>query len=162
MLVFRTFSALFKLFLVTRGDAFRCASRLPLAFILRAFGAVRLSYSAPGAIGFIWRAFGAIRFYIARLWRCHVSYSAPGAQFPLFCKANGNRIEHDSDVVNLFCRQLRSPRIVCSFARNDSEFRKCPKNSPDVSLHRSDEQNFSEFVDRVRQLEKAFCVTFEV
>ena len=39
MLVFRTFSALFKLFVVTRGDAFRCASRLPLAFIFRAFGA---------------------------------------------------------------------------------------------------------------------------
>src|ERR1051326_657257 len=112
-----------------------------------------LSYCAPLALS---------GFHIPRLWRCHISYSAPGAQFRLFCKANGNRIEHDSDVVNLFCRQLRSPRIVCSFARNDSEFRKCPENSPDVSLHRSDEQNFSEFVDRVRQLEKAFCITFEV
>ena len=38
-LVFRTFSALFKIILITRGDAFRCASRLPLAFLLRAFGA---------------------------------------------------------------------------------------------------------------------------
>src|ERR1051325_8583140 len=39
-LIFRTFSALFKLFLVTRGDALRFASRLPLAFIFRAFGAL--------------------------------------------------------------------------------------------------------------------------
>ena len=31
-------SALFKIFLCYQGDAFRCASRLPLAFIFRAFG----------------------------------------------------------------------------------------------------------------------------
>jgi len=30
-----------KFLLVTRGDAFRCASRLPLAIIFRAFGALR-------------------------------------------------------------------------------------------------------------------------
>src|ERR1044072_8851649 len=39
MWIFRTFSAQSKLFLVTRGDAFRCASRLPLAVIFRAVGA---------------------------------------------------------------------------------------------------------------------------
>src|SRR5215510_3557811 len=37
--IFRTFSALFKLFLPTRGDALRSAERLPLAIIFRAFGA---------------------------------------------------------------------------------------------------------------------------
>ena len=37
--IFRTFSALFHLFLLTRGDAPRCARRLPLAIIFRAFGA---------------------------------------------------------------------------------------------------------------------------
>ena len=38
--IFRTFSALFNLFLLTRGDALRSAQRLPLAIIFRAFGAV--------------------------------------------------------------------------------------------------------------------------
>src|ERR1043166_6343287 len=36
---------------LTRGDAFRCASRLPLAIILRAFGAqFASSYSAPSVL----------------------------------------------------------------------------------------------------------------
>ena len=39
MLIFRTFSAHAIISGITRGDAFRCASRLPLAFISRAFGA---------------------------------------------------------------------------------------------------------------------------
>src|ERR1051325_7799265 len=63
-LIFRTFSALFKLFLVTRGDALRCASRLPLAIILRAFGhgigARRFGFAALHA------AHGC---HIPRLWR---------------------------------------------------------------------------------------------
>ena len=50
-----------------RGDAFRCASRLPLAFIFRALGAGIL------ALAFIFRAFGAgilaPGFHILRLWR---------------------------------------------------------------------------------------------
>ena len=51
---------------LTRGDALRFASRLPLAFIFRAFGA-----GAPG-------------FHIPRLWRwCPwLSYSAPLALCP--------------------------------------------------------------------------------
>ena len=36
---FRTFSAPFKLILLTRGDALRSAQRLPLAVIFRAFRA---------------------------------------------------------------------------------------------------------------------------
>src|SRR6185503_11952392 len=38
-MIFRTFSALFSNYLLTRGDALRSAHRLPLAFIFRAFGA---------------------------------------------------------------------------------------------------------------------------
>ncbi len=38
-LKFRTFSALSFLFLLTRGDVLRFATHLPLAIILRAFGA---------------------------------------------------------------------------------------------------------------------------
>ena len=66
-LIFRTFSALFKLLSsFTRSDAFRCASRLPLAFIFRAFGAqsnfaldeplfrvVVHGYGAPEVPGFL-------------------------------------------------------------------------------------------------------------
>jgi len=39
-MIFRTFSAAFNLILLTRGDALRSAHRWPLAFILRAFGAM--------------------------------------------------------------------------------------------------------------------------
>ena len=38
-MIFRTFSALADLILLTRGDALRVAQRLPLANIFRAFGA---------------------------------------------------------------------------------------------------------------------------
>jgi hypothetical protein len=61
----------------------RRASRLPLAFIFRAFGAGFrisrlwrwLSYFAPLALAFVFRAFGA-GFHISRLWRW-LSYFAP-------------------------------------------------------------------------------------
>src|ERR1044071_6782921 len=108
-MVFRTFSAPFLNSLqpgATRSAALHACPWLSYCAPLALSGfhiprlALSVSYGAPLALsGFIWRAFGAVRFYIARLWRCHVSYSAPGAQFPLFCKANGNRIEHNSDVV---------------------------------------------------------------
>src|ERR1700752_2703303 len=57
-------------FLVTRGDAPRCARRWPLAFIFRAFGAQAdsspwLSYSAPLAL----RQTARPGFHIPRLWR---------------------------------------------------------------------------------------------
>jgi len=46
---------------LTRGDAPHVVRRLPLAFILRAFGAARLSYSASSAL---------LGFHIPRLRRC--------------------------------------------------------------------------------------------
>src|SRR6202008_1575016 len=77
--LFRPFRPLPALLVPTRGDALRFASRLPLAFIFRAFGAVAagfhvqhvgavcayfgLSYSVPLALSplaFIFRAFGAV------------------------------------------------------------------------------------------------------
>src|ERR1051326_674109 len=59
--LFRSFRACRSLRALTRGDAPHVVRRLPLAFILRAFGAARLSYSASSAL---------LGFHIARLWRC--------------------------------------------------------------------------------------------
>src|SRR5215218_10768687 len=43
-MIFRTFSAPFNWFLLTRGDAPRGARRLPLAIIFRAFGAAKTEW----------------------------------------------------------------------------------------------------------------------
>jgi len=48
--IFRTFSAQFDLFFLTRGDALHFVTRLPLAIIFRAFGAFILVPSAPLAL----------------------------------------------------------------------------------------------------------------
>src|ERR1051326_1201829 len=48
--LFRSFRASRSLRSLTRGDAPHVVRRLPLAFILCAFGAVRLSYCAPLAL----------------------------------------------------------------------------------------------------------------
>ncbi len=48
-LVFRTFSAPFNLFDLTRGDAPRFARRLPLAIIVRAFGAANTEFPVGAA-----------------------------------------------------------------------------------------------------------------
>src|ERR1043165_10142135 len=64
--LFRSFRASRSLGAVTRGDAPHVVRRLPLAVIFRAFGADRLSYSAPLALtGFIFRAFGGISSFCA-------------------------------------------------------------------------------------------------
>ena len=69
-MIFRTFSARFDYFLLTRGDALRYAQRLPLAIIFRAFGAERsasswLLYFAPLALSEAHR----LGYHISRLWR---------------------------------------------------------------------------------------------
>ena len=63
-MIFRTFSARFDYFLLTRGDALRYAQRLPLAIILRAFGASLRSALAPG-------------YHISRLWRLAQRSASP-------------------------------------------------------------------------------------
>jgi hypothetical protein len=52
-------------FSLTRGDALRVASRLPVAFIFRAFGALftrgdALRFASRLPVAFIFRAFGAL------------------------------------------------------------------------------------------------------